>query len=150
MPKIPTVATSRLKAKGYATGAFVGAFVLDSRYGLAHDFDVYSESYRHLDEQHEFKIQQARAEEVVQAALEWYRSQKGKPRFLWVHVYDPHAPYDPPKAYLDRYPDELYLGEVAYTDASLAPLLDRRAVASPRRCSSSRATTARRSATTAS
>lgn len=122
-PKIPTVAT-RLKAKGYATGAFVGAYVLDSRYGLAHDFDVYSESYRHLDEQHEFKIQQARAEEVVQAALEWYRSQKGKPRFMWVHVYDPHAPYDPPKAYAERYPEDPYLGEVAYTDASLAPLLE--------------------------
>src|SRR4029079_3811299 len=63
-PKIPTVAT-RLKAKGYVTGAFVWPYLLVSRYGLAHDFDVYSESYRHLDEQHEFKIQQARAEEVV-------------------------------------------------------------------------------------
>ena len=48
-----------LKAKGYATGAFVGAYVLDSRYGLAHDFDVYNELYRHLDEQFEFDIQQA-------------------------------------------------------------------------------------------
>ena len=70
-PKVPTVAT-RLKAKGYATGAFVGAYVLDSRYGLAHDFDVYTELYRHLDEQLEFKIQQARAEDVVKAALEWF------------------------------------------------------------------------------
>lgn len=122
-PKIPTAAT-RLKANGYTTGAFVGAYVLDSRYGLAHDFDVYDELYRHLDEQFEFDIQQARAEDVVKAALEWYRSQKGKPRFLWVHLYDPHAPYEPAQAYKDRYPDDFYLGEVSYTDAALAPLLE--------------------------
>ena len=121
-PKVPTAA-SRLKAKGYATGAFVGAYVLDSRYGLNHDFDVYDELYRHLDEQFEFDIQQARAEDVVHAAVEWYRARSGKPRFLWVHLYDPHAPYEPPQAWKDRYPDDFYLGEVAYADASLAPLL---------------------------
>ncbi len=122
-PKVPTAA-SRLKAKGYATGAFVGAFVLDSRYGLGHGFDVYEELYRDLDEQLEFNIQQARAEDVVTAALAWYRSQAGKPRFLWIHVYDPHAPYAPPEAFGARYKDDLYLGEVAYTDAALAPLLE--------------------------
>jgi arylsulfatase A-like enzyme/Flp pilus assembly protein TadD len=121
-PKIPTAAT-RLKARGYATGAFVGAYVLDSRYGLNHDFDVYDELYRHLDEQFEFDIQQARAEDVVNAAVEWYRAQSGKPRFLWVHLYDPHAPYEPPQAWKDRFPDDFYLGEVAYADGSLAPLL---------------------------
>lgn len=121
-PKIPTAA-GRLKAKGYASGAFVAAYVLDSRYGLGHDFDVYNELYRHLDEQFEFSIQQARAEDVVKAAVEWYRAEKGKPRFLWVHLYDPHAPYDPPSPYREKFADDLYLGEVAYTDASLAPLL---------------------------
>lgn len=122
-PKVPTAAT-RLKAKGYATGAFVGAYILDSRFGLAHDFEVYDELYRHLDEQFEFDIQQARAEDVVQAAVEWYRGERGRPRFLWVHVYDPHAPYDPPPAYKERFADDLYLGEVAFTDAALAPLLE--------------------------
>ena len=122
-PKIPTAAT-RLKARGYATGAFVGAFVLDSRYGLGHDFDVYDELYRHLDEQLDFNIQQARAQDVVQAALEWFGGQAGKPRFLWVHVYDPHAPYDPPAPFNEQFRDDLYLGEVAYTDAALAPLLE--------------------------
>jgi len=122
-PNVQTAA-SRLKARGYVAGAFVGAYVLDSRYGLNRHFDVYDELYRHLDEQFEFDIQQARAEDVVKAALEWWRSQSGKPRFMWVHVYDPHAPYDPPQPYRDRFKDDLYLGEVAYTDASLAPLLD--------------------------
>ncbi len=122
-PKIPTAA-GRLKAKGYASGAFVAAYVLDSRYGLGHDFDAYNELYRHLDEQFEFSIQQARAEDVVKAAVAWYRAEQGKPRFLWVHLYDPHAPYDPPQAYRERFADDSYLGEVAYTDAALAPLLD--------------------------
>jgi len=122
---IPTIAT-RLKARGYTTGAFVAAYVLDSRYGLSHDFDVYDELYRHLEEQLEFNIQQARAEDVVKAALEWFRgaASGGKPRFLWIHVYDPHAPYDPPDPYKESYKDDLYLGEVAYTDAALAPLLE--------------------------
>jgi arylsulfatase A-like enzyme/Flp pilus assembly protein TadD len=121
--KIPTAA-GRLKPRGYVAGAFVGAYVLDSRYGLNHDFDVYDELYRHLDEQFEFDIQQARGEDVVKAALEWWRGQSGKPRFLWVHLYDPHAPYDPPEPYRGRFHDDLYLGEVAYADASLAPLLE--------------------------
>jgi arylsulfatase A-like enzyme/Flp pilus assembly protein TadD len=124
-PKVPTIAT-RLKARGYATAAFVGAYVLDSRYGLSHDFDVYDELYRHLEEQLEFNIQQARAEDVVKAALEWFRGAAagGKPRFLWVHVYDPHAPYEPPSPYKEQFKSDPYLGEVAYTDASLAPLLE--------------------------
>jgi arylsulfatase A-like enzyme/Flp pilus assembly protein TadD len=122
-PKIPTAAT-RLKARGYTTGAFVGAYVLDSRFGLAHGFDVYDELYRHLDEQLDFDIQQARAEDVVKAALDWYTAQAGRPRFLWVHLYDPHAPYDPPSPYREKIPDDYYLGEVAYTDAALAPLLE--------------------------
>jgi arylsulfatase A-like enzyme/Flp pilus assembly protein TadD len=121
--KVPTAA-GRLKSMGYVSGAFVGAYVLDSRYGLNHDFDTYTELYRHLDEQFEFSIQQARAEDVVKAAVEWYRAEQGKPRFLWVHVYDPHAPYDPPQAYKERFANDFYLGEVAYTDASLAPLLE--------------------------
>jgi arylsulfatase A-like enzyme/Flp pilus assembly protein TadD len=124
-PKVPTAAT-RLKAQGYATGAFVGAFVLDSRYGLGSGFDVYDELYRDLDEQLDFDIQQAMAEDVVKAGLEWFQGQqgKGKPRFLWMHLYDPHAPYEPPQAWKDRFPDDFYLGEVAYTDAALAPLLE--------------------------
>jgi arylsulfatase A-like enzyme/Flp pilus assembly protein TadD len=122
-PKVPTAA-GRLKTKGYATGAFVGAYVLDSRYGLGHDFDVYEELYRHLDEQLDFEIQQAAADDVVKAATEWWREQAGRHRFLWVHVYDPHAPYAPPPAFQERFADDFYFGEVAYTDSALGKLLD--------------------------
>ncbi len=122
-PKIETVA-AMLQARGYATGAFVGAFPLDSRYGLAPGFDVYEEMYKQVDQPQDFEIQQARASEVVARALEWYHAAAGKPRFLWVHLYDPHAPYDPPEPWRQRFAADPYLGEVAYTDSALAPLLE--------------------------
>jgi arylsulfatase A-like enzyme len=106
---VETIAT-RLKARGFATAAFVGAFPLDSRYGLSNGFDVYEEMYKQTEEPEDFQIQQARADEVVTHALDWFTKQSGSPRFLWVHVYDPHAPYDPPPAWRDRFPDDLYLG----------------------------------------
>jgi len=122
-PDVETLATL-LRAKGYATGAFVGAFVLDARYGLSRGFDVYEEVFRHRDEPKTFDIQEASGEEVVGAGLRWFREQAGKPRFLWVHLYDPHAPYKPPKDFGDKFPDDPYLGEVAYADAALSPLLE--------------------------
>jgi arylsulfatase A-like enzyme/Flp pilus assembly protein TadD len=47
-----------------------------------------------------------------------------RPWFAWVHVFDPHAPYRPPAPFDSQYPGKPYLGEVAATDAALAPLLD--------------------------
>ncbi len=122
-PDVETLST-RLGRKGYATGAFVGAFVLDARYGLSRGFDVYEELYRHLDDPLAFDIQEASGEEVVGAGMAWFRAQENRPRLLWVHLYDPHAPYKPPKAFAERFPNDLYLGEVAYADSALAPLLD--------------------------
>lgn len=121
-PKVETLA-KMLKGQGYSTGAFVGAFPLDSRFGLTLGFDAYEELYKQVDEPEDFEIQQARAEEVVGRALEWYKTQSGRPRFLWVHLYDPHAPYDPPEPWRSHFADDLYLGEVAYGDSALAPLL---------------------------
>jgi arylsulfatase A-like enzyme/tetratricopeptide (TPR) repeat protein len=121
-PKVETLA-KMLKGEGYSTGAFVGAFPLDSRFGLTLGFDAYEELYKQVDEPEDFEIPQARAEEVVGRALEWYKAQSGRPRFLWVHLYDPHAPYDPPEPWRSRFAADLYLGDVAYADSALAPLL---------------------------
>jgi arylsulfatase A-like enzyme/Flp pilus assembly protein TadD len=123
--KVDTLATM-LKSRGYATGAFVSAFPLDSRFGLTPGFDVYEEMYKQVDEPEDFEIQQARAEETIARALDWFgkAGPAGKPRFLWVHLYDPHAPYDPPEPWKTRFAEDAYLGEVAFTDASLRPLLD--------------------------
>ncbi|HEV2851992.1 MAG TPA: sulfatase-like hydrolase/transferase [Thermoanaerobaculia bacterium] len=119
---IPTLATV-LHGAGYATGAFVGAFPLDSQFGLDHGFDVYDDHYPEGADEEEFVIAERRGDEVVRLALSWWQKQKGKPRFLWVHLYDPHAAYEPPEPFASRFRDNPYLGEVAAADSFLAPLL---------------------------
>jgi len=123
-PAVPTLAT-RLHAAGYATAAFVGAFPLDARYGLSRSFDVYDDHYPLGTNPDEFVMAERRGDQVVAAALAWWSAQPaGRPRFLWVHLYDPHAPYDPPEPFASRYLDAPYLGEVAAVDSFLAPLLE--------------------------
>jgi len=118
----PTLATL-LHEAGYATGAFVGAFPLDRRFGLARGFDEYDDSYPLGSEGASFEMAERRGDVVVAAALAWWKSHADRPRFLWVHVYDPHAPYDPPQPFASEYAAEPYLGEVAAVDSFLTPLL---------------------------
>lgn len=120
--RFPTIA-ARLKEKGYATGAFVGAFPLDARHGLTPGFDVYDDDYPQGSGRLDFKIAERRAEQVLSAAAQWWRGQSQQPRFLWVHLYDPHVPYQPPAEFAPRYALQPYLGEVAYVDAMLGRYL---------------------------
>jgi arylsulfatase A-like enzyme/Flp pilus assembly protein TadD len=111
-----------LKTSGYATGAFVGAFPLDSRFGLTQGFDVYDDNYGTSGSQ-EFSYVERKAEVVVGKAVEWLKKQGG-PWFLWVHCFDPHQRYEPPEPFKTEYSDRPYDGEVAYVDYSLGKLLD--------------------------
>ncbi|MEA2570461.1 MAG: hypothetical protein QOI24_2462 [Acidobacteriota bacterium] len=108
---------------GYATGAFVGAFPLDARFGLNQGFDVYDDNYGKGAASLDFVIQERPASAVLDAATKWWRGTEGKPRFMWVHLYDPHAPYRPPPPFDAQYRDDPYLGEIAATDAALATAL---------------------------
>ncbi len=121
-PSVPTIATL-LHDRGYATGAFVGAFPLDSRFGLTRGFDVYDDRYRRGKSTLDFEMAERPGAEVVAAARGWWEKQAGRPRFLWMHLYDCHAPYRPPAPFAERYADDPYLGEVAGVDAALAPFL---------------------------
>ncbi len=120
---VPTLATA-LRAAGYATAAFVAAYPLDSQFGLDRGFEVYDDRYPEGSDATEFVLPERRGDEVVAAALEWWRGQPDGPRFLWLHLFDPHAPYVPPEPFASRYRDAPYLGEVAATDHFLAPLLE--------------------------
>jgi arylsulfatase A-like enzyme/Flp pilus assembly protein TadD len=120
---VPTLA-GLLKQAGYATAAFVGAYPLDSRYGLGQGFDVYDDDYARGSNPTEFAMAERRGDQVIAPALAWWQSQQGKPRFLWVHLYDPHASYDPPEPFKSKYASKPYLGEVAATDSFLAPLME--------------------------
>jgi len=119
----PTLATL-LKSEGYATAAFIGAFPLDSRFGLSRGFDVYDDRYPRGNTRLDFEMPERPASEVVPAAVAWWNEKRSGPRFLWVHLYDPHAPYRPPAPFAEKYRSNEYLGEIAATDAALAPLLD--------------------------
>jgi len=114
-----------LRARGFRTGAFVGAFVLDRRWGLDQGFEHYSGDFQVQDISELVSIGdlQRRAEEVVDDALAWLGGiGPEEPFFAWVHVYDPHDPYDPPSPYRERYSGRPYVGEIAYSDAELARL----------------------------
>jgi arylsulfatase A-like enzyme/Flp pilus assembly protein TadD len=116
-----------LKSRGYATGAFVGAFTLDSRFGLAQGFDVYDDHYPAKPAAGDL-IPERRAGATITAALKWLSGAKG-PWFCWIHLWDPHEPYQAPEPFLTQYRDDPYSGEVAYADSELARLfgeLDRR------------------------
>lgn len=109
-----------LKASGYSTAAAVGAFPLDSRFGLNQGFDFYDDRYG-TQVALTFGFVERKAELVIQTALDWLKNQK-EPWFLWIHVFDPHQPYEPPEPFLSQYKGRLYDGEVAYVDKSLEKL----------------------------
>jgi arylsulfatase A-like enzyme/Flp pilus assembly protein TadD len=111
-----------LKAQGYATGAFVSSFSLDSRFGLDQGFDVYDDAYPSKPAPG-LPFSERPAEKTVAAALTWLKAQKGK-WFCWVHLWDPHAPYEPPEPYATRFNTDPYSGEVAYVDAELGKIFD--------------------------
>lgn len=122
IPKESMTLAKLLKSKGYATGAFVSAFPLDSRFGLNLGFDLYDDHYP-AKPALGFDYAERKAERTIEAALAWISLQKGK-WFCWVHLWDPHFPYAPPEPYASRFPQDPYSGEVAYIDASLGKLLE--------------------------
>jgi Flp pilus assembly protein TadD len=118
-----TLAT-RLKRAGYATAAFVAAFPVHSRFGLNTGFDVYDDRFGETRAPTEFVMPERPASEVVPLARAWIAGHASARWFVWVHVFDPHAPYRPPPPFDRAYANRPYYGEVAATDAALAPLLD--------------------------
>ena len=114
--------TEVLKDKEYRTAAFIGAFPLDSRFGLDQGFDLYDDDYG-SDKQSEFLYVERRADKVIKPAIDWIAGQSDK-WFAWVHLFDPHQPYAPPKPYQDSYRSDPYSGEVAYLDEQLGRLFN--------------------------
>ena len=121
---VPTLATL-LKERGYRTGAFVSAFVLDSRFGLDRGFDVYDDLLGGAEARAEFHVPERRGDLTVAAASKWLAAQGDRPRFLFLHLYEPHFPYEPPEPQRSRFSAEPYRGEVSAADAALSPLLGR-------------------------
>jgi len=105
--------------KGYATSAFIGAYVLHSKWGIDQGFDNYSDAFDlgHLRTSN-LEVEKP-ADVVLGDAQKWILEHKEQPFFTWIHLFDPHAPYTPPSPYDKKYPDNPYAGEIEYTDAQL-------------------------------
>ena len=118
---VPTLA-ERLSGAGYDSGAFVAAHVLNRIFGLDRGFALYDDGPPEADEGEGFFHGVADARGRVDAALAWLRRPRGGPFFLWVHLFDVHAPHVAPEGFGERFEDA-YDGEVAYVDAQIARLL---------------------------
>lgn len=109
---------------GYATGAFVSAQVLSARYGLDQGFDVYDDDLSQSRRAGQSVVPSRRGNVTLDAAKRWLATVPGdKPVFLWLHLYDPHAPYEPPGSFLTRFPHDPYGGEIAFADSLVADLV---------------------------
>ena len=125
LPSSSITLATILQQHGWDTAAFISSAVLKRRFGLDQGFSTYDDQMPKPGQGHEFEEDaERRAGETVDHAVAWLRQQSGKPFFLWVHVYDPHAPYDPPAPYKDQYKGRLYDGEIAYADHELGRLFD--------------------------
>lgn len=115
-----------LNKEGYRTAAFIGSVILDSK-KLAPGLDRGFEFYDNFPEETETKSRWGRLErrgmDVVQRAETWLNAHDAAPHFVWVHLYDPHDPYEPPPPYSDIYRDRLYDGEIAYADSALGQFI---------------------------
>ena len=114
----------RLHQAGYTTGAFIGAWVLEAKWGLAQGFDEYSDRF----DLSKYKVVslgtvQKPGDEVMDGALAWLEKVGSRKFFAWVHLYDPHTPYEPPEPFASRYKNQPYLGEIAYADKVVGRLL---------------------------
>ena len=132
-PKDLATLATVLQARGYRTGAFVSSFVLDSRFGLDRGFDVYDDRVGGGEGHGGVVVPERPGPETVAPARHWLDSGDGKPSLLFLHLYGPHSPYEPPEPFASRFRAEPYHGEVAAADSALEPLLRSLLDARPRR-----------------
>ena len=116
-------AAELLKKRGYQTAAFIGAVILDSNTlapGLDRGFDFYDNFPAKTETKQRWGRVERRGMEVVAHAETWFDKHRTGPHFVWVHLYDPHDPYEPPPPFSEKYKDHLYDGEIAYADSAVA------------------------------
>ena len=123
LPNDKTTLAEVLGAKGYQTGGFVSAFVLDARFGIGQGFNEYDDKVEEkLDRVATLRDPERRANHTTDRAIAWLEHKSDQPFFAWVHYFDPHQPYTPPQEFADAYPF-YYDGEIAFVDTQIGRLL---------------------------
>lgn len=122
IPAAATTAAEWFKGRGYRTGGFVGAFILTAPYGFAQGFDTFDADFPGFSDAAKLQVQR-RGDAVVDAAVKWLAAGGTQPFFGWVHLYDAHAPYEPPPPFAARFKASPYDGEIAYVDACIGRLV---------------------------
>ena len=122
-PRHLTLAKS-LKDAGFNTGAFVGAFVLDGKWGLDQGFDTYVDKFD-VSKYKSVSLGDVarRADEVVANAMPWLEQHADRRFFAWLHFYDPHSPYEAPEPFRSQFRDRPYAGEIAFVDHQVGRIL---------------------------
>jgi choline-sulfatase len=118
-----TIATV-LKNAGYRTAGFVGSFVLDRRFGLSRDFDVYDSPFDlHNKTVADVGDLKRPGSQVAAAAMHWLDQNANSPFFVFLHLYDLHTPYELPPELRRRRGEAGYEAELAYVDQVLGDFL---------------------------
>jgi arylsulfatase A-like enzyme/Tfp pilus assembly protein PilF len=113
-----------LTERGYATGAIISAYVLDSQYGLDQGFETYNDRFEQ-PVKNLLYFSERRGVETSRFAVEWLEKHKDKKAFLFLHYFDPHIKYTPPEPFASEFADNLYAGEIAYTDHCIGQVLEK-------------------------
>jgi arylsulfatase A-like enzyme/Tfp pilus assembly protein PilF len=127
-PQVKTAAEDFAQA-GYRTAAFVSGFPLDRRFGFSRGFETYDDHLPRGNDRRRTPYVERFADATTDAVLHWLgASSPGgaahpAPWFLWVHYYDPHAPYEPPPDLARQFSGSPYDGEVAFVDRQIARVL---------------------------
>jgi len=123
LPFVPEI----LQKTGYRTAAFIGSLILDPKANMApgfdRGFDFFDAGFhpKRGPTEDRYHSVERRAGDVVGHAIGWMNRNRQSPFFIWIHLYDPHAPYDPPAPFDKRFADD-YDGEIAYADSALGKL----------------------------
>jgi arylsulfatase A-like enzyme/Flp pilus assembly protein TadD len=113
---------AQLKTRGYATGAAVSAYVLRGATGISEGFDAYDDEIDRGSGNQSLGAVQRPGAKTIDIAERWIGAHAARPFFYFLHLYEPHAPYDAPEPFRSRYPKP-YDAEVAYSDALLGQLV---------------------------
>jgi choline-sulfatase len=122
LPPAPTTLAEAFRDAGYHTAAFVSGFPLDHRYGFARGFEAYDDRLLHGRDSRRAPYVERAAADTTPEAVGWIRAARA-PWFVWVHYFDPHAPYEPPGDLAARFAASPYDGEIASVDRELGRLL---------------------------